>query len=65
MKVVLRVFVTPESVNVHNRKSRVLLRRNLNPDRVSTIMNQLVMVEHVLPVLPPPFFVKAPWTTFS
>src|SRR6185436_14701016 len=60
----LRLLVTPKSVNVHHRKRSVLLRGHLNPDCISTVVYQVVVVEKVLPVLAPPRSVKAPQHEF-
>jgi len=60
MDVLLGVFGAPQRINIHNCQSCVLLRRDLNLDRVSIIMNQIVMVENGLEVLPPPLFVESP-----
>jgi len=58
MNVLLGVFGSPQRINIHNCQSRVLLRRDLNLDGVSMIMNQIVIVENGSEVLPPPLFVK-------
>jgi hypothetical protein len=60
MNILLGVFGAPQRIDIHNCQSRVLLRRDLDLDSVSMIMNQIVMVENGLEVLPPPLFVESP-----
>jgi hypothetical protein len=60
VNVLLGVFGTPQRINVHNCQSRVPLDRDLNLDGVSMIMNQIVIIENGLEVLPPPLSVESP-----
>src|SRR5262249_35111882 len=59
LDLLLCVLVTPQQVNIQNRKGGIFLRRNLNLDSVSVVMSQFVLVKNRLEILPPPVSVKS------
>ena len=49
VKILPRFPVTPESIDVHHRKRGVALRGDLDLHGMAMIMNEVVMVEKILP----------------